>query len=243
MGAYREAHKIIFKYKLANYLWIPGIVTLVYTTLFFAVVKHYSDRIAAEAADYPSWLSWMGDFTYWFLESVYWVAAIFLFMASLKYVLQVLLSPILSNLSVAVERKVWGQEPDPFTLKEFLQDMGRSLLLAIRNSTIEFVLSIILAFIPGVGQVAGLLVSSYFYGFSYMDYVLERKRMTISQAVAFGRAHRGLAVGIGLVNNLLMLIPFLGWVIAPTYATVAATMETLRILNPQDESRLDLFSK
>jgi CysZ protein len=242
LRAYSEAHRVIFKYKLTKYLWLPGIVTLVYTTVFFAIIWHFSQRIAAEADSYPAWLRWMGDFTYWFLKSVYWVAAIFVFWVSLKYVLQVLLSPILSNLSVAVEKRVWGQEPDPITWGEFFQDMGRSLMLAIRNGVIEISLCLVVGFIPGVGQVAGLLISSYFYGFGYMDYVLERKRMSIPQAVAFCRAHKGLAVGIGMVNNLLMLVPFVGWVLAPTYATVAATLETLRILSPQDTRQLDAFT-
>jgi CysZ protein len=209
--------------------------------VFFGFTLHFAGRIASEADAYPAWLSWMGDFTQWFLKSVYWVVASFLFLASLKYVLQVLLSPILSNLSVAVEKCVWGMEPDKITWKEFFQDMGRSLMLAIRNVVIELSLCLVLAFIPGVGQIGGLLVSSYFSGFGYMDYVLERKKMTIPQAVSFCRAHRGLAVGIGIVNNLLMLIPFVGWVITPTYATVAATMETLRILSPQDAKRFDAF--
>jgi CysZ protein len=239
--AYGEAHKVLIKYKLSKYLWIPGIVTVVYTILFFWIALHFSNRISAEADSYPSWLSWMGSFIYWFLETVYWVAAVFVFMASLKYFLQVLLSPILSNLSVAVEQRVWGREPDPITWKEFFQDMGRSLRLAIRNVFLEIVICIGLGFIPGVGQIGGFVVSSYFSGFGYMDYVLERKRMSIPQAVAFCREHKGLAIGLGSMNNLFMLIPFVGWVLTPTYATVAATLETLRILEPQDGARIDKF--
>ena len=243
MRGFREAHKIIFKHKLAKFLVIPGIATLLYTTLFFIGAIHFAKRIDADAAAYPSWLSWMGDFTYWFLETVYWVAAIFLFMASLKYVLQVILSPFLSQISESVEKMAWGNEPDPFTFKAFFHDFVRSLKLAIRNSVIELFLCLVLGFIPGVGQVAGFMVSSYFCGFGYIDYVLESKKMSVAESVAFVRAHRGFAMGIGLVNNLLMLIPVLGWVIAPTYATVAVTIETLRLLDPNDESRLDAFSK
>jgi CysZ protein len=226
LKAYREAHTVIFKYKLTKYLWIPGIVTLVYTIAFFFLLLVLLGRIPDEAVDYPGWLNWMGGFTPWFVKIVFWVLSILVFIGSLKYVLQVLLSPILSQLSEAVEKKVWGQEISPITWKEFLHDMGRSLLLAIRNSIIELFTCLILGFIPGVGQIGQVLVSSYYYGFGFMDYVLERKKMTISQSVAFCRKHKGLAVGIGIVNCLMMLIPFVGWVLAPTYATVAATLET-----------------
>lgn len=233
ISAYSEAHRVLFKYRLTKYLVIPGIITVAYTVLFFLVVGYFASRISTEADAYPAWLSWMGDFTHWLLRTVYWVGMVLLYFWSLKYVVQVMLAPILSNLSVAVEKKVLGQEPPEITWRESLQDIGRSLRLAIRNSIHELFTCFLLNLIPGVGQVGAMLVSSYFYGFGYMDYVMERKRMTIQQSVAFCRRHRGLALGLGVVMYLLMFIPFVGWALAPTYATVAATLETLRILNAQ----------
>lgn len=230
LKAYSKAHKVIFQYKLTNYLWIPGLVTLAYCILFFWLASHFAGRISSEASDYPGWLSWMGSVTHWFLKSIYWVGVLFAFWASLKYMIQVLLSPLLSNLSVAVEKKVLGQEPPELSWKETLQDIGRSLTLAIRNFFTEFFPCLVISFVPGVGQVGVFLISSFYYGFGYMDYVLERKRFTVAQSVKFARAHRGLAMGLGSVVNLLMMIPILGWLIGPTYATVAATLETLDLL-------------
>ncbi|MFM2374972.1 MAG: hypothetical protein RLZZ165_68, partial [Bacteroidota bacterium] len=120
------------------------------------------------------------------------------------------------------------------TWKESIQDIWRSLTLSIRNSIHELVTCLLLSLIPGFGQVGAIAVSSYFLGFGYMDYVLERRRMTIPQAVVFCRQHRGLAIGLGLVMYLIMLIPIVGWMVAPAYATVAATLETLRILGGPD---------
>jgi CysZ protein len=228
--AYGEAHSVIFRYKLTRYLIIPGIVTILYSVLYFWLAAHFAGRISDEAASYPWWLSWMGDVTEWFVKAVYWVAAVGFFFLSLKYVVQVILAPILSNLSVAVERKVLGMEPVAITWKESIQDIGRSLSLAIRNSIHELFTCLALGFVPVVGQVGCIAVSSYFYGFGYMDYVMERKRMTIPQSVAFCREHKGLAMGLGVVMYLMMLVPVIGWMLAPTYATVAATLETLRIL-------------
>jgi CysZ protein len=236
--AYSEAHRVLFQYKLTKYLIIPGIVTVVYSLLYFWMVAHFAGRIATEADSYPWWLSWMGDVTHYFLKTIYWVGAIGLFFVSLKYVVQVILSPILSNLSVAVEKKVLGQAPVEITWKEAFQDIGRSLSLAIRNSVHELFICLVLSFVPGVGQLASVAVSSYFYGFGYMDYVMERKRMTIPQSVAFCKEHKGLAIGLGVVMYLLMLVPVLGWMIAPTYATVAATLETLRIMKESNDSRV-----
>lgn len=230
MSAYSEAHRVIFKYRLAQYLLIPGIITILYCGLYFFLAAHFAGRISDEADSYPWWLSWMGSITHWFVRVVYWGAVVGFFFVSLKYVVQVILSPILSNLSVAVEKRVLGQNPPEITWKEALQDMGRSLRLSIRNSVIEIFGCIAMNFVPGIGQLGAVALSSYFYGFGYMDYVLERKRMNIAQSVAFVRQHKGLAMGLGFVMYLLMLIPVIGWAVAPTYATVAATLETLRIM-------------
>ncbi len=230
LKSYGEAHRVIFKYRLTNYLWIPGIITILYCLLFFWLTGYFAGRIATEADAYPGWLSWMGSFTHWFLKSIYWVAIVFFFFASLKYILQVLLSPLLSNLSVAVEKRVLGHEPDELNWKEVMQDIGRSLQLAIRNFLHEFLYCFILNFVPGVGQIGCFIISAYYYGFGYMDYVLERKRMTVKESVKFTKQHKGTAIGLGLVMNVMMLIPFVGWIVAPTYATVAATLETLRLL-------------
>jgi CysZ protein len=241
--AYSEAHTVIFRYKLTNYLIIPAIVTVIYSALFFWLAASIAGNISTEADSYPWWLSWMGDGIKWFMRTIYWVAVAAFFFISIKYVVQVVLAPILSNLSVAVEKKVLGLEVPEITWKEAIQDMGRSLLLAIRNSIYEFFSCLLLGLLPGVGQIASIAVSSYFYGFGYMDYVMERKRMTIPQAVAFCRAHKGLAIGLGVVMYFLMLIPIIGWAFAPTYATVAATLETLRILKETNTGQQgDVFS-
>jgi CysZ protein len=211
---------------------------------FFWVTGYFAGRIATEADAYPFWLAWMGKFTHWFLKSIYWVAIVFFFFASLKYILQVLLSPLLSNLSVAVEKKILGSEPPALNWKETLQDIGRSLKLAIRNFLHELLYCFVLNFVPLVGQVGCVIISAYYYGFGYMDYVLERKRMSVKEAVSFTKKHKGTAIGIGIVMNFMMLIPFVGWIVAPTYATVAATLQTLRLLGYQlDTSAPVLYDK
>lgn len=243
LKAYGEAHTVLFKYKLTKYLIIPGIITVVYSVVFFWIATYFAGSISTEADSYPWWLSWMGDAVKWFMRTVYWVAMVGFFFISLKYVVQVILAPILSNLSVAVEKKVLGLNPPEITWKEAIQDIGRSLTLAIRNSIHEFFTCLVLGFIPGVGQVASIAVSSYFYGFGYMDYVMERKRMTIPQSVKFCREHKGLAIGLGLVMYVMMFIPIVGWAFAPSYATVAATLETLRILKETNTGEQgDVFS-
>jgi CysZ protein len=47
----------------------------------------------------------------------------------------------------------------------------------------------------------------------------------MSQSIAFIRQHRGMALGNGMIFYLFMLIPVLGWMLAPSYAVIAATID------------------
>jgi CysZ protein len=71
----------------------------------------------------------------------------------------------------------------------------------------------------------GFFIESYFYGFSMMDYSCERHRLNMSESIHFIRQHRGMAIGNGMVFYLFMLIPILGWMLAPSYAVIAATID------------------
>ena len=78
------------------------------------------------------------------------------------------------------------------------------------------------------------LVSSYFYGFAFIDYTNERRRLTISQSVDFIRKNKGMAIGNGFVFALAMLVPFCGTTIAGFIAiisVVAATISTHKMVD------------
>ena len=57
-----------------------------------------------------------------------------------------------------------------------------------------------------------------------LDYSCERHKLSATASVEFIGKHRGLAIGNGIVFYLMHLLPFLGWVLAPAYAVVAATI-------------------
>jgi len=68
------------------------------------------------------------------------------------------------------------------------------------------------------------LVECYYYGFSMLDYSCERHNLSPSASIGFISQRRGLAIGNGLVFYLMHFVPFVGWVLAPSYALVAATI-------------------
>jgi CysZ protein len=75
-----------------------------------------------------------------------------------------------------------------------------------------------------VAPVIMLGVECYYYGFSMLDYSCERHKLSASASIDFIARHKGLAAGNGIVFFLMHLVPFVGWVLAPAYAIVAATI-------------------
>jgi CysZ protein len=57
-----------------------------------------------------------------------------------------------------------------------------------------------------------------------LDYSFERRKITASESIYFINEHKGLAVGNGLLFYMIQLLPVVGWVLAPSYAVVAATL-------------------
>ena len=57
-----------------------------------------------------------------------------------------------------------------------------------------------------------------------LDYTNERKGRSASESIDLVNRHKGLAVGNGMVFFGMHLLPVIGWVIAPAYAIIAATI-------------------
>lgn len=147
-----------------------------------------------------------------------------------KYVVLAVLSPVLAYASERTEQLVTGRT-HPFHLGRFLHDLGRGLLLVLRNGTLELLINVAVwvttLFVPVLAPLSVIflwLVSCWFYGSSMFDYVFERQRLGIAASIRAARARRGLVVGNGIAFDVLMRIPFIGIVFAPLLAAIGAVL-------------------
>ncbi len=224
MSAYITAHRTIVKYKLGKYLVLPGIISVAYVIVYFWIFAGISGNVDTDPESYPSWLSWVGEVLDWFLKAIYWVVIVWLFFATYKFVIQTILSPFLAQISDVTEAKLRGRKAPEINWKEYIDDLIRALRLAIRNLILELILCLFASFIPIIGFILVFCLSSYYTGFGYMDYTLERKRYSVRESIRFMQKHKGLTLGLGIPVYLVIAIPVVGWFIAPTYATVASTI-------------------
>jgi CysZ protein len=160
----------------------------------------------------------------------------FIFSTFSKYILLILMSPIMSLLSERTEEIITGKVY-PFNFSQFMKDILRGVLIALRNMSIEFTfifLGFFIVWIPVLGWISALflvVLSWYFYGFSMIDYVSERRRLKISESVKYVRKNKGLAIGNGFVFALIFAIPFIGAMLAAVLAPVAACAAVLDVEN------------
>lgn len=154
------------------------------------------------------------------------------------YIILIFMSPVFAILSEKTETALTGKTY-PFNGEQWMRDMVRGIILVFRNVFIELgiiVAIFILSFIPVIGWLVAIFstvilifVSAYFYGFSYMDYTLERKKLSISESVKFVRRHKGIAVSNGLIFALAMIIPLCGTIVAPFVSVFSVVGATLAI--------------
>ena len=166
-------------------------------------------------------------------EIVVTIILLLIYFSFFKYFWLIVGSPVFAWLSEKTESIIQGSDY-PFSFPQFMRDVWRGIRLALRNTlwqTVYMLALLMIGLIPFLGWAApvlSLLVECYYYGFSMIDYSLERRKLKPADSIQFVGNHKGLAIGNGMVFYAMHLIPVIGWIFAPAYAVIAATIS----LNP-----------
>ncbi|RTL58904.1 MAG: hypothetical protein EKK37_11330 [Sphingobacteriales bacterium] len=234
--SYYKAHRFIIKHKLWKWILIPGII---YALLFFTGMWLFW----SSSTQAITWLSaklgviqWLKEsdnslfnFLFIFSSIIFRLILMFFYFSLFKYIFLIVGSPVFAYLSEKTEA-ILEEKDFPFSMAQLLKDIARGIKLALRNTlwqTVYTLAILILSMIPVVGwitPVIAFLIECYYYGFSMLDYSCERHKLTPSQSIEFIGRHKGLAIGNGIVFFLLHGVLIIGWVLAPAYAVVAATI-------------------
>lgn len=234
--SYIRAHQFISKHKLWKWIVVPGVLYM----LLFVIGIFFFWQSSDTAVTYFSkmlgidrWLHRQNNsiLNFFFLmgEIMFRLVIVLFYFSLFKFIFLIIGSPLFAYLSERTEAIIEGKEFG-FSWVQLWKDVLRGVRLALRNTLWQtvYVLSLlILALIPVVGWITPviiLFVECYFYGFSMLDYSCERHKLSASKSIEFIGKHKGLAIGNGMVFYFMHLLPFVGWVLAPAYAVVAATI-------------------
>lgn len=251
LAAYSKAIRLIFSNNLWWYFLFPILLNIIFFVGGFYGIGVLSEAMQEWVASFLSEDSeplfgletlqtlglYMkkiaGGFVWLFLKIIFF----FVFATFGGYIVIICLSPIFAILSEKTEEILTGKKY-PFNADQLMRDIVRGVLIAFRNLFIEtlfIILFFFLSFIPLIGQVAAIImffISAYFYGFSFIDYYLERQKFDLKQSVRFMRLNKGVAIANGSIFALVMYIPFCGVTLAGFVAiisVVAATISTHKI--------------
>ncbi len=234
--AYFKAHQFIRKHNLWKWIVVPGIIY----TLLFCVSMYY---FAHTSNSFIGWLNlktglkgWLDRINNGFLgflftlgSLVLWVAMMLFYFSLFKFFFLIVGSPVFAYLSEKTEAIIEGKD-FPFSFAQLTKDIVRGIRIALRNALWQTVYAfsiLLLSLVPVAGlltPVISLLVEFYYYGFSMLDYSMERHRKSPAESIEYIGTHKGLAIGNGFCFYAMHLLPFVGWVLAPAYAVVAATL-------------------
>jgi CysZ protein len=155
---------------------------------------------------------------------------VFFYFSLFKYLFLILGSPLFAYLSQQTEALITGREFKFQLNRELWADLRRANRLALRNSfwqSVYIICILILSFIPLIGwitPVIAIFVECYYYGFSMCDYSCQRHNLSPTATVGYISQHKGLAIGNGMVFYGMHFVPIVGWILAPAYAVIAATI-------------------
>ncbi|MCT4613850.1 MAG: EI24 domain-containing protein [Marinifilaceae bacterium] len=241
LSTYRQALNYIFRKKIGWYFIFPLLINI----LIFVAGFELIDSIEQSTKDYIFNLmgfnkAELADAA-WYIKAmstsvsvIFKIAFFFIFAYFGGYIVIIIMSPVFSFLSEHVEKIHTGKTYD-FNFVQLIKDIFRGIRIAVRNILIELFLTVILffvSFIPVIGLIAPVLlffISAYFYGFSFMDYALERKRISVKKSVRFMSINKGIVIGNGFVFALCLLIPFFGVLLSSFAAIVSVVAATIAV--------------
>lgn len=205
LRAYWKAFLFIVERKLYWYALIPA----------FLMLGIYQAGSWIQQHRFVSDTSTMNGIIWYLIKLMLEISIAMLLMQFAKYLVVTLLSPLLAYLSLKTESIITGNKY-PFTFHQFWLDIKRGLRIVVRNMMWQYFFFLLIFLFCAIfwdnvyeSPVFYLtyLIGFYYYGFSFLDYVSERRKLTVDESILLMRKHRGLTVAIGMVYSLMILVP------------------------------------
>jgi len=203
--SYYKAIKFIIAHKFYWYLIIPAILML---------IIYYIGSLIKNSYTFPKAEN-MNEIVWYLIYLLIEISIAILLMKFAKYLVVIILSPLISHLSMKTEKILTGNTY-PFSFGQLVQDVKRAAKIVIRNLMWEYFFFLIILIVSFLGWddpksspifYLTFVIGFFYYGFAFLDYINERRRLDIDESIIFVRKHRGLAIVIGGVYSLLILVP------------------------------------
>ncbi len=231
INGYVQSIRAIDRNRLWSIILIPAVISLVIAVLVGMLAWYTSDDILnyiTGSYSFKDYDSRIGNLVELILAILVRGLVLFLYLKLFRYLTLIVLSPMFVKIAGILDRKIEGREVK-MNIRSLCYCSFRGIKLALRNFMLEILITFILFFfslliiwvVPLLPALL-LLIESYFFGMVMMDYSYEKDGLTLQESIGQTRKNAGLAIGNGLVFNVILLFPLLGVMFGPILALVAA---------------------
>ncbi len=252
MRGFFKAIPFIFKNNLWWVFLVPILLNIGLYTVGFSFTDIVSDWLSVKFDSWitidgeSKWLQYIPAFLKGLTHILFQIAFFFVFSFVGGYIILIFLSPLFAWLSEKTDNII-NNADYPFSFGQFINDIWRGIVIAIRNLFYELAVSFVVllaTFVPFLGQLVSpvtfllyFLITAYFYGFSYMDYTNERNKLNVQQSVQFIRKNKGIAIANGSLFYLSLLVPFMGVILSGFVGIIASVGATISIYDMQKQTQ------
>jgi len=230
-NSYGQAFRILDKYRLWSILILPSILSLLIAIIIAILAWTTSDDIIFYfTSKYPAsdLNSDLGNLFKIVTSIAIRGLTFFIYLKLFRYLILILLSPVFTNISKILYVEVEHHE-HKLNIWSYCFCSLRGIKIALRNFVLEIfatilltILSILVFWLFPLIPILILIAESYFFGCVLMDYRFEKDEHTIREGIIKCRNLPGIPIGIGLIFNLILLIPLIGVMFGPVLAMIAA---------------------
>jgi len=228
---YMKAFKFIGQNKLKKFYLIPGIINMILMISFYFLSRFIGGALVEFASNLLG--GDLNSFIQFILKFIIYLTIFAIYYLIYKTLILIVLSPFLSYISERTESIVTEKEFN-FSWKENLYFIKRGIVVTLKSFLREFVITciiLLLFFIPLINTAIPVLlfvVQSYYIGFSFIDYTLERHDFETGTTII--RNNYIFFLINGGLFTILLFIPLIGIFIAPLVTVVATTTGTLELI-------------
>ena len=239
ISAYKEAFVLLSKLKLWNYFIIPTVISLLTFLFIVYTAIGYSATIGQLLAEIWIW-NWGKEIVMMLSSFGGGLVILVIGLMLYKYIVLAISAPFMGVVSEKIELHLNGGFYTDCKKTTFIAQLWRGIQVNVRNLGMELFFTfplLLLKFIPVVNLFSSVLlflIQAYYAGFGNMDYTLERY-FSFKESLGFVKKNKGYSIGNGIVFIGCLFIPVLGIIIVLPLSVTAATIQTIALLNKENE--------
>jgi len=239
ISAYKEAFVLLSKLKLWNYFIIPTVISLLTFLFIVYTAIGYSATIGQLLAEIWIW-NWGKEIVMMLSSFGGGLVILVIGLMFYKYIVLAISAPFMGVVSEKIELHLNGGFYTDCKKTTFIAQLWRGIQVNVRNLGMELFITfplLLLKFIPVVNLFSTILlflIQAYYAGFGNMDYTLERY-FSFKESLGFVKKNKGYSIGNGIVFIGCLFLPVLGIIIVLPLSVTAASIQTIALLNKENE--------